>query len=87
MQRLSILVLLLCAGCAHSLAEQTSWSAAGLRFEIYEDQDGECRWRLKSRNGDIVATPGEGYVRKYGCRHGIDVVRRSEDAPIIEVDN
>jgi hypothetical protein len=41
------------------------------RFEIYEDQAGEYRWRLRRRNGDILADSGEGYggrKRRPRCR-------------------
>lgn len=34
------------------------------RTEIYEDSSGEWRWRRKARNGEIIATSGEGYTRK-----------------------
>ena len=31
------------------------------KAELYEDDDGEWRWRAKSSNGQIVASSGEGY--------------------------
>jgi uncharacterized protein YegP (UPF0339 family) len=37
------------------------------KLEIYEDAKGEWRWRLKSANGRIIATSGEGYTRKSDC--------------------
>ncbi len=37
------------------------------KLEIYEDAKGEYRWRLKSSNGRIIATSGEGYTRKSDC--------------------
>jgi len=30
-------------------------------FEIYEDDAGEWRWRVKAHNGEIVAASSEGY--------------------------
>ena len=30
------------------------------KFEIYKDTKGEFRWRLKSANGQTIATGGEG---------------------------
>lgn len=38
--------------------------------EYYVDGAGEHRWRLKSRNGRVVATSGEGYTRKAGAQKG-----------------
>jgi uncharacterized protein YegP (UPF0339 family) len=36
--------------------------------EFYKDEAGEYRWRLKARNGRIVADCGEGYSRKADCK-------------------
>jgi uncharacterized protein YegP (UPF0339 family) len=41
------------------------------KFEIYKDTKGEFRWRLKSANGQTIATGGEGYASKSGCENGI----------------
>lgn len=40
-------------------------------FEVYEDRAGERRWRLRAKNGEIVAS-GEGYPDEDGARDGID---------------
>jgi uncharacterized protein YegP (UPF0339 family) len=46
------------------------------RFEVYEAQDGEWRWRLIARNGEIVAT-GEGYKTRNGAIRGTESMRRA----------
>ncbi len=46
------------------------------KFEVYEDKAGEIRFRLKARNGEIIAT-GEGYTKKASCMNGIDSIRRN----------
>ena len=51
------------------------------KFEVYADKRGEFRFRLKSRNGEIILT-GEGYVSKDGCKNGIDSIRRNADSPV-----
>ena len=40
-----------------------------MKFEIYRDRSKkrEYRWRLKARNGRIIATSGEGYRRRSGA--------------------
>lgn len=38
-----------------------------MTFEVYADKKHEWRWRLRARNGRIVADGAEGYVRKQGC--------------------
>jgi len=52
------------------------------KFEVYLDKAGEFRFRLKARNGEIVAT-SEGYKAKASCLNGIESVRKNApDAPI-----
>lgn len=56
------------------------------KFEIYEDKKGEFRFRLKAKNGQIIAT-GEGYKAKAGCKNGIESIKKNVvDAKIVEVD-
>jgi uncharacterized protein YegP (UPF0339 family) len=45
-------------------------------FEIYKDRRGEYRFRLKSRNGEIVAQ-GESYPTKAHAKRGIASVQRA----------
>ena len=58
-------------------------AAAHPKFEMYEDKAGEYRFRLKARNGEIIAV-SEGYVAKASCRNGIESVRKN--APEAEVE-
>ncbi len=52
------------------------------KFEIYLDKANEFRFRLKARNGEIIAV-SEGYSAKAGCKNGIDsVVKNAPDADI-----
>lgn len=53
------------------------------KFEVYKDKSGEYRWRLKSSNGNQIASSGEGYSSKANCLNGIKAVQR--DAPVAEV--
>ena len=56
------------------------------KFEIYTDKKGEFRFRLKARNGEIIAT-SEGYVAKAGCLNGIESVRKNApDAEVVRED-
>ena len=52
------------------------------KFEMYKDKAGEFRFRLKARNGEIIAT-SEGYTSKAACENGIESVRKN--APEAEV--
>ena len=46
------------------------------KFEIYTDKAGEFRFRLKARNGEIIAT-GEGYKTKAACLNGVESIRKN----------
>ena len=46
------------------------------KFEVYVDKAGEYRFRLKARNGEIIAV-GEGYKAKASCENGIESVRKN----------
>ncbi|MCR5537171.1 MAG: YegP family protein [Succinivibrio sp.] len=52
------------------------------KFEVYKDKGGEFRFRLKARNGEVVAA-SEGYKKKDSCLNGIESVRKN--APDAEV--
>lgn len=61
--------------------------AASAEYELYEDDAGEWRWRLRHRNGEVIADSGEGYTRKENARKGIDSVRENAmDADHLEFD-
>ena len=45
-------------------------------FQIYRDNTGEYRWRMRADNYEIIADSGEGYVNKSDCEHGIELVKR-----------
>ncbi|MDP4024422.1 DUF1508 domain-containing protein [Methylobacterium sp. NEAU 140] len=56
-----------------------------MRFELYRDAGGQWRWRLRARNGEVVAESGEGYARREDCEHGIALVRQSTEARVIDM--
>ena len=54
------------------------------KFEMYKDKAGEFRFRLKARNGEIIAT-SEGYSSKAACENGIESVKKNApEAEIVE---
>ena len=53
------------------------------KYELYKDNAGEFRFRLKARNGEIIAT-GEGYASKAGCQNGIaSIGKNAPEAAVI----
>lgn len=53
------------------------------KFEIYTDKAGETRFRLKAKNGQIIAT-SEGYTTKKACLNGVESVRKNAVGAKIE---
>ncbi|MDZ7745218.1 MAG: DUF1508 domain-containing protein [Halobacteriales archaeon] len=53
--------------------------------EVYEDEGGDFRWRLRHRNGTILATSGEGYSGRSNAVEAINGVKRhAPNAPVTE---
>lgn len=56
------------------------------KFEVYEDASGKYRFRLKSGNGEVVAT-GQSYTSLAGAKAGVDAVKRAaEGAAVVELE-
>ena len=53
------------------------------KFELYRDKADQFRFRLKARNGQIIAV-SEDYTTKAACENGIESFRKN--APIAEVE-
>ena len=53
------------------------------KFEVYKDKKGEFRFRLKARNGEIIAV-GEGYTAKASCLNGIESVQKNAPDAAVE---
>lgn len=71
--------------CTADVEDQTVENVAQVKnpkYEIYTDKSGEFRFRLKARNGEIIAT-SEGYKSKSGCIGGIESVKKN--APDAEI--
>jgi uncharacterized protein YegP (UPF0339 family) len=47
------------------------------KLEIYKDNSGEFRWRLKSSNGQSIANGGEGFKEKRSCLESIESVKKN----------
>ncbi|MBQ7160297.1 MAG: YegP family protein [Clostridia bacterium] len=75
--------------CVGEIEDQTVENAAAVKhpkFEMYTDKVGEFRFRLKAKNGEIIAT-SEGYKAKASCLNGIESVKKNApDAEITEAE-
>lgn len=45
----------------------------------------DWRWRLRARNGRIIATSGEGYRNKADCYAAVDLIKGASMARVVEV--
>lgn len=71
---------------AAKLEDQTTESCRVLtnpKFEVYLDRSGQFRFRLKARNGAIIAV-SDGYTAKTSCLAGIESVRKNAPSAQIE---
>ncbi|MBQ4616970.1 MAG: YegP family protein [Clostridia bacterium] len=77
------------ANCVGEIEDQTVEPVVAVKhpkFEIYEDKAGEFRFRLKAKNGEIIAT-SEGYKAKTSCENGIASVKKNApDAEVVEAE-
>ena len=75
--------------CAGGVEDQTVEGFEAVKhpkFEVYLDKGGEYRFRLKARNGEIIAV-SEGYKAKASCLNGIESVKKNApEAPTEEVE-
>ncbi len=54
------------------------------KFEIYKDKTEQFRFRLKAKNGEIIAM-SEAYTTKANCKNGVkSVMKNAEGAKVIE---
>jgi uncharacterized protein YegP (UPF0339 family) len=58
--------------------------ATSLAFLIYQDHQGQYRWRLVSRNGRLVADSGEGFATQASVRRSIARIRAEAGQARIE---
>ncbi len=56
------------------------------KFELYTDNAGKFRFRLKASNGQVIAA-SQGYVSRKSALDGIASVRNNApEAPVVEVE-
>jgi len=48
-----------------------------MTIEVYEDSGGKSRWRLKSSNGQTVATGGEAFGSQASARRAATNVQKN----------
>jgi uncharacterized protein YegP (UPF0339 family) len=56
-----------------------------MRFELYQDEKEDWRWRLRDDGGSIVALSAEGYSNKKHAYSIIDDILRMDQSEIVDV--
>lgn len=54
------------------------------RFQVFRDRADEWRWRLVHRNGNVIATSGEGYTRRRNAEKGLRSVMANAPGADVE---
>ena len=58
------------------LTEEEGKTVTNPKFELFQDKAGAFRFRLKARNGGVIAV-SEGYSTKAACENGVESVRNN----------
>ncbi|HTK76242.1 MAG TPA: DUF1508 domain-containing protein [Gemmataceae bacterium] len=72
------------ADCKNGV-ERIKKDAEKLKFEVYQDNKGEYRWRVIATNGQTIGSSSEGYKAKADCEKAVDTVKKG--AAKAEVDD
>lgn len=73
------------SGGSNSRSSAADKKSAAATFEVYQDKAGEYRWRLRARNGQVMAVAPDGYKEKRSVMSAIESVRKDvADAPVEE---
>jgi uncharacterized protein YegP (UPF0339 family) len=54
------------------------------KYEIYKDNAGKFRWRLRASNGEEIAS-GQGYESKESCMEGVKSVKKNATSKIVDM--
>ena len=75
-----------CVGEVEDLTAENPVEVKHPKFELFADKAGEYRFRLKAKNGEIIAV-SEGYKTKDSCENGIASVKKNApEAEVVEAE-
>ncbi len=67
------------------MVERIKADVSKYKFELYQDNRKEYRWRLKATNGQTVGASSEGYKEKADAEKAIDEIKQgAKDAEVVE---
>src|SRR5262249_49110214 len=81
----TVISLFAVAGLLSQGRVQARQAGGNLKFEIYQDNAKEYRWRLKAADGSTLGTSGQGYKAKADCKHGVERIMKDAEKLKFEV--
>jgi len=75
-----------CVGSIKLIQAEAGKKKSSLTFELYQDAKEEHRWRCKSANGQTVAQSSQGYARKADAERGVEILKGSGGAQVVEAE-
>lgn len=55
-----------------------------VKFEVFRTRHKQWRWRLRAKNGKLIATAGESFRRKCDCLASVGLVRGTDaSVPVV----
>ena len=64
------------ADCKNGVERIMKDAATKLKFEVYEDNKKEHRWKLLATNGQTIGSSSQGYKNKADCEKAIDIIKK-----------
>jgi uncharacterized protein YegP (UPF0339 family) len=55
------------------------------KVEFYRNRKGEWSWRVRAKNGAVICTPGEGYMRRGGAISAFRRVAKLLEAGVYDI--
>jgi len=82
MNRMTVLITAVVLLVSYSAAH----AADALKFEVYQDAKKEYRWRLKTADDKVLATPGQGYQSKRYCEEAVEKFKNNVSSDKVKIE-
>jgi uncharacterized protein len=61
------------------------WCHAYMKYQIYQDERQQWRWRYVASNGRTIAISSQAYANKNDCLKSIAIMKASGTSPVEEI--
>jgi uncharacterized protein YegP (UPF0339 family) len=74
------------ADCKKGVERIMKDAADKLKFEVYDDNKKESRFRIIASNGQTIGSSSQGYKAKADCEHAVDLIKQgAKDADVSDM--